>query len=298
VTRFATRATLIGLLLACPAARGQVVAYEGFDYATGQNLQGQAGGSGFAGPWALGLNSNPNTLVAAGSLSAGALATTGNSATATVASFAVNRYQRTLAAPLGADGTTRWLSFVMSRTGIETSAGGIVFGSPAPVIGTAQGLLVGDPSPNDFYSLSRLPSTTTPPTSSSTVPVANRALLVVRMLFAPGDDTFDLFVNPTPGGPVPTTPNATLSFDLGTNNTLVELLAVTNPSGSVTLALDELRFGNTFADVTPVPEPSGLLLGGAAAAGLLAARRRRLSLSGNGRGDGLLHPHGFTPRPR
>ena len=37
--------------------------------------------------------------------------------------------------------------------------------------------------------------------------------------------------------------------------------------------IDEIRFGSSYADVTPVPEPSGLLLG--AAGGLLLLRRRR-----------------------
>jgi len=39
-----------------------------------------------------------------------------------------------------------------------------------------------------------------------------------------------------------------------------------------TITYDEIRFGATFADVSPVPEPSAALLG---ALGVLALLRRR-----------------------
>ena len=43
------------------------------------------------------------------------------------------------------------------------------------------------------------------------------------------------------------------------------------------VVMDELRYGNTYADVTPfttIPEPSSLLLIGLAVAGILAVKRR------------------------
>ena len=44
-------------------------------------------------------------------------------------------------------------------------------------------------------------------------------------------------------------------------------------NGAGQAGLDEFRFGTTFADVTPVPEPVSLAIAGMAAAGLLARRR-------------------------
>jgi hypothetical protein len=67
------------------------------------------------------------------------------------------------------------------------------------------------------------------------------------MRFANGADTFDLFVNPPRNGTAPVTPNATLRFDLGTGDGYVTLMA------QGTYAFDELRFGNSFAAVTPAP---------------------------------------------
>jgi hypothetical protein len=191
----------------------------------------------------------------------------------------VSRSQRTLAAPLGADGATRWLSVVMQRTGGLGAAGGLVIGSPTPQ--GAAGLFVGNPIDGEFYGLGRQGGAGTP-TSPSQVPVTDQAQLVVRLLFAPGNDTFDLFVNPPLGGPPPATPDAALSFDLGTANTLVELSVPSVGAGAAGYVADELRIGNTFADVTPVPEPSALALAGRALAAAAAARGRRACRRGSG----------------
>ena len=95
---------------------------------------------------------------------------------------------------------------------------------------------------------------------------ASRALLVLKMTFA-ATDRFDLFVNPSSlGSTAPATPNATfttsgaqdilsrsvrfhagLGYDYtndGTNN------------GVNKGSLDELRFGDTFAAVTPALAPA------------------------------------------
>ena len=280
------RAALVCLILACPAARAQIIAYDGFDYPPGQNLAGQNGGIGFTDPWS---GTGPATI-APGSLSTGGLATTGNSVSFGAAEIITSRHQRTLAAPLGADGTTRWLSFVMQRTTGVSAGGGLVIGSPTTQ-GPAQGLFVGDPTDSEFYGLSQQGGAGTP-TASSRVPVTNQALLVVRLLFAPGNDTFDLFVNPPLGGPPPATPDASISFDLGTGNRLVELSVTSIGAGAAAYLADELRIGNTFSDVTPVPEPSALLLAGATAGGLFAGRR-----SAAGR-RGLRRPGGISATAR
>ena len=72
-------------------------------------------------------------------------------------------------------------------------------------------------------------------------------LLVVRADFTDFDDIFSLYVNPTPGDPEPAVADATLFFDLGTQNGLAM-----NSGGGAEVSFDEIRIGETFADVMPV----------------------------------------------
>ena len=97
--------------------------------------------------------------------------------------------------------------------------------------------------------------------------------LVYRITFGTLNDTIDLFVNPTLGGALPAAPNATLTtadntfFPNAFNRIRVQ-------SGDQAFTVDELRIGQSFADVAPVPEPSATLaLLGAGA--LFMGRRRR-----------------------
>jgi hypothetical protein len=72
------------------------------------------------------------------------------------------------------------------------------------------------------------------------------AFLVVRFTFTSGDDTIDLFVNPTPGQPLPAKPDATKSdLDLGTGSQL-------GWGASTRCQFDEFRAGRTWEDVAPV----------------------------------------------
>jgi hypothetical protein len=70
---------------------------------------------------------------------------------------------------------------------------------------------------------------------------------------SPGNDIFTLYTNPTPGAPEPLTGTVKSgNFGLTTGLTIYS-------SGA--MRIDELRLGETFADVTPaVPEPSGVVL--------------------------------------
>lgn len=90
-----------------------------------------------------------------------------------------------------------------------------------------------------------------------------------------------LFVNPVPG---PTAPadatgfSGTSSGNYGWGNYNTGLKDFTG-SPSINMigkgyTIDELRFGDTFADVAPVPEPASMGL--LAVGGLALLRRRRL----------------------
>ena len=100
--------------------------------------------------------------------------------------------------------------------------------------------------------------------------------LVVELDGTSGDAshrTAKLFVNPTSlGGAAPAMPSATLTFtDFSFNRFRAQ-------SGKEDLDVDELRFGTSYADVTPIPEPGmacwallGLLFA------LFAGRQRKQS---------------------
>ena len=112
------------VIMSCPASRAQLIAYDGFNYTSGQSLGGQTGGSGFAAAWAL---VSGNVTVQTGSLApaapSGSLAETGNSVNATPAGSLVPAdASRVLASPVtGTVGTSIWLSVVMQGPGLNGS---------------------------------------------------------------------------------------------------------------------------------------------------------------------------------
>ena len=94
--------------------------------------------------------------------------------------------------------------------------------------------------------------------ASSGVSALNSANGLLVLELNGNTHTASLFVNPLSlGGSAPATPNATLTFtDFLFNRIRAQ-------AGNENLDVDELRFGSTYADVTPlatpVPEPAALL---------------------------------------
>ncbi|NLF39624.1 hypothetical protein GX586_09280 [bacterium] len=107
--------------------------------------------------------------------------------------------------------------------------------------------------------------------STSAVEIVANAtsFMVVKVQF--GDPhTVDLYVNPAIGGAAPTTPDATLTFS--TNGFYFREITW-NPNNSAAQGwLDEVRLGDTFGDVAPVPEPAGVILLALSAAAVAARR--------------------------
>jgi hypothetical protein len=99
--------------------------------------------------------------------------------------------------------------------------------------------------------------------------VGQTEFLVLKAKLQSGSDNFTLYSDPTPGAPEPST-GTLYSLDIGTLSSLVIY------SGGA-FSIDELRVGTTYADVTPTPEPSSLVLLGIGAISVLAYvwRRRR-----------------------
>ncbi len=114
-------------------------------------------------------------------------------------------------------------------------------------------LLVGDPKSSNFFGLQdfgrglSLPG----PFAPSRVPTTGPVLLVVRVRFAEGPDSVDLFVNPAPGDSAPGTPDASMRLEIGEAVPNLSLLAWGAAAGDVSYRFDELRYGHSFADVAP-----------------------------------------------
>lgn len=255
-------ACLAGTLVTGPLVTGSVEAgpvYEGFDYSVPPALLiGKNGGTGWNGAWDgyYGVDVN----VGAG-LSFGGLSTVPGGAVSDPPNPGFNSfYFRTLAEPLGADNTTVYLSFLL-----RPSAG---FGFYGGV--NLEGLFVGKSGPVDNYSIEDSHGIDQSPVAAA---AGTTVFLVLRAEFGALEDKFSLYVNPTPGGTEPLTPDAYKSgFDsVGT----IERLYINNAGGWTT---DEIRIGATWAEVTPlsaVPEPATLGLLAAGLPGLALFLRRK-----------------------
>jgi hypothetical protein len=274
-------AGMVMLVAATSPAFGQVIAYEGFNYAAGTNLNGLNGGTGWANAWSepsFGTGNPSDSVpetIQAGSLTFGSLITNGNRVV-TGGRFSYDI--RNLGTALGTAGTTRYASFLLRRDTIGPDPGnngpdygGLVFGDE----NNPNSLFVGKPGGGTVgnYALEN-GNGSGQVTSARPEVLGTTALLVVRFDFTAGNDTFRLYVNPIPGGTEPSVADA-IKSDLN----IATLVGVSISTGAAaTWSVDEIRVGGTFADVVaPVPEPGSvaLLLAGGLAAVWHGRRGRR-----------------------
>jgi hypothetical protein len=258
LSRFILLAVLAAGVL--PYGARAAVVYDGFGYPPGADLSGQNGGVGWSGAWFN--QGGAQTVTTAAGLSFGNLAVTPGAATTPVDNGIVSTYPRFFADPLGADGTTLYLSFLLRPESDFGFYGGLNLG----------GYFVGKSGPVATYSLEG-GALNNIESSSVVAQAGTTVLLVLKVRFQGGDDIFDLFVGPVPGTAEPLVAdahmtNANLNLAAPNNS-----LYINNPGG---WTIDEIRVGPTFADVTPaaVPAPFSPLL---IALGLVAvglARRR------------------------
>ena len=221
-----------------------VGAYESFDYGPGI-LNGNSGGFGWASAWAN-TGGTPASVVADDLVDpTGMLPTAGGKAEMDT-NFIFSQ-SRNLDTAIGTDGTTAWVSFLLE---VDTLIGGfsIELGDTA---GPNNTVTLGTTG-NDFI-VTRDRSTSGASTIDDVLIDGQTYFLVARIDFASGNDTVTFYVDPTPGEVSPDSPGSLTAqlttADLGVF-TEVGIVGAGN-FGSNNSAIDEIRIGETFADVAP-----------------------------------------------
>jgi hypothetical protein len=261
-------------------ASAGLIAYEGYEYAVGSNIVGEAGGSGWANAWS---GSSPSATVGDRDIqSPGAtypgLASAGNKAFISAA----NQTQRTLATGVlgaGAAEETVWVSFIGRRGGPNN----VRFFGLSFYQGTTDSanerFTIGENSNNnnDLWG-AHFTSTAQARVEAAGASINTESLLLARIDYhANANDDLHLWVNPdlSLGEPATGTADASsiglwnLAFDI------VSTRAGTTSGGTHgTAFFDEIRTGNRFNDVIPEPASSILALISIAGWALIDGKRR------------------------
>jgi hypothetical protein len=256
---------LAGAVLAPATSHATLITYDAFNYpVTGPfNINGQNGGTGWSTYWGETFGA-PETsyIITNGSLAdpSGLLYTYSN-CVYTTGGFAGRFF--TTPGTWAEPGATYYFSVLIkpANTPATNHYYGLQIFSNAGNTGNGYDMFVGkNGSGLNWgleYSSNSISGNTTntvfvdaysgvPATANQTV------LLVVRIDFYFGEpDVFSLYVNPTPGGSEPATPDATLTNDIGTQNGI----ALNTGNGGIAF-FDEVRLGATFASVTPTTSAS------------------------------------------
>lgn len=282
------------LLAAALPASAQLIAYEGFDYAAGtDNIPGLNGGTGFAAAWGTGAGTE-SVLASSMAYTDGLgniLQTTGGSGYFT-GTPAATSMSRSLSAARG-DGTTTWISFVAQRFGPDAYWAASVQFRSGDTGGTTEKITVGEISENNatlgadaannWWGLfNQAGAGGSAANTADGYLVTNLTFVLLRVDNGVGaTDSVRMWLNPNLNvAPDDLSASVTLS---GLDLTFDRIRIFSRNGGSgfanAELGVDELRLGETFADVsafTAVPEPSTYAaLLGAATLGFVAYRRRR-----------------------
>jgi hypothetical protein len=233
--------TILCFPLSAPAA---LIAYEPFDYQSGELLLGKTNGFGFASAWMPGgFNARvPEGFeIRPGRLVYQNLATKGtNHVSADQVAKEYNHIYglgRMAGTNFGITGTKLYLSY-LCRVETEGEYTSLIVGN-----GDGRELSVGKSGTANDYVIGQRGGIGRIAAGIGQSP-GQVVFLVVKMEFKDGPDRFTLFVNPKPGQPEP--PAGILKDDLDLDPTNMIILYSRGA-----WSMDELRVGTTWEDVTP-----------------------------------------------
>jgi hypothetical protein len=253
------------------AAWADLIVYDGFNYTVGGTLESNDP------PW-IGLNSGTAPVIAAGNLTVPDLAPpTGNRVTWVSGNI---KEASLLLSGTQTSGTV-YYSFPFQLSSVPTSTTySFGFTQNSSTYGATIWLRADGA---DGFNIAVGNRTSTPATGdylATKFPLNDTIFVVGSYEFVPGtgNDVSRLWVNPSSATfAAETAPPPTLTGTGGTDLSGIQGFLLRGASGSPAGTMDELRIGTSWAAVTPVPEPSGMLLaglGGLLAAGYAVRRRK------------------------
>lgn len=256
--------TFLVLSLDSPAA---LLLSDDFSGSSG-TLKGTGGGTGWNGAlWYNNSIGSPNVTYGTPGTSYSGLLSTGNKAVAGGGDSGVFRY---MGATRGTGTETYWLSFVIQAT---ANAGSSYGGVSLFTGDNNERIFIGQRSGQSVFGVEQ---TGTAKAGNSSVASSGLSFLVVRLDFTPSSgETLRFWVNPSLSG-TPSDASAAVTLT-GLSTFSFDTIRIQSGSSTV-FNVDELRFGTTFGDVAPIPEPIQVgLVGFAAVMGVGKLWQRRLN---------------------
>lgn len=246
VLRFAVVIALLGA--GSMSAGAALMLYDGFGGTSGANIEGNGGGTGWGGALWYNNNAVANVGYTSPGLSYSSLQVSGNKATATGGDLGAFRFMNN--GTLGNGNVSYWISFVAQSGSAGNSYGGVSLYSGD----SSESFFIGQRNGQNTFGIERSGGAN----GNSSVSAGSQSLLVIRVDFTDASESARLWVNPTLGA-VPTDSSAAVTLS-GLANFTFDTIRIQS-GGSTSFSVDEFRFGTSFLDVTPVPEPVGVALG-------------------------------------
>ena len=229
---------MLAVFLIGTRTHAALLAYEPFDHPPATELLGLTNGFGFSGAWTnAGYDPNLRPFkMESGALTYPGLAVQGTNRLSAVAVNGVAVAGRRLAMVPGNTNGTYYLSFLHRTEGVSNYAS-VVFG-----VGRGAELSVGK-SVHQPYSMSHRGGKGRVFSPAKWVE-GRTAFIVVKMELQEGDDRITLYVDPQPGQGEPRQGVVKEDLDLQFADTIFL-------QSRTAWSVDEIRFGTTWADVTP-----------------------------------------------